>query len=136
MSNLLPGHGGALGHHATLPRGWGGHHPSPGPVRGVALPFLHALVPQAGPALGSRSGILPDLPATPRGPLPPAWGPHHICPGPGWGAALFNTPVPVGGCRMRQAVGPHRRRPSISLVIELKHLFQKSFLNNSQHFSQ
>ena len=48
MGDLLPGPGGALGHHATLPPGWGGHHLSPGPVGGVALPLRHALAPQAG----------------------------------------------------------------------------------------
>ena len=68
MGDLLPGPGGALGHHATLPSGWGGHHLSPGPVGGVALPLRHALAPQVEPGFGSRSRI----------PLPPPGGPSPL----------------------------------------------------------
>ena len=132
MGDLLPGPGGALGHHATLPPGWGGHHLSPGPVGGVALPLRHALAPQVVPGLGSRSRILPDPPATSRGPLPPTWGPHHVSPRPGWGAALHGTPVPAGGCRRRQAVVPHQKRPGVYLCIAWQKLFLKRFFRNKQ----
>ena len=73
-----------------------------------------------------------DPPATPRGPLPPTWGPHHVSPRPGWGAALHGTPVPAGGCRRRQAVVPHQRRPGVYLCIAWQKLFLKRFFRNKQ----